>query len=125
MAESKVATTRVAGSWPWFLQRVSAVLLVVLLAAHIVIDHFWQMGASTSELSVYNIHLRLRELVWIGVDWSMLAVVLFHGLNGTRTVMFDFDCFMKRRKMVDAGLWVLGIAMLVWGIIILMPFING
>ncbi len=125
MAEPKVATTRVAGSWPWFLQRVTAVLLVVLLAAHIVIDHFWQMGAATSELSVYNIHLRLREIVWIGVDWSMLAVVLFHGLNGTRTVMFDFDCFMKRRKMVDAGLWVLGIAMLVWGIIILMPFING
>jgi len=27
--------------------------------------------------------------------------------------------------MVDAGLWVLGIAMLVWGIIILIPFING
>jgi succinate dehydrogenase / fumarate reductase membrane anchor subunit len=125
MAEPKVATTKVAGTWPWFLQRVSAVLLIVLLAVHIVIDHFWNMSDLTSELSVANIHLRLGQLVWIGVDWSMLAVVLFHGLNGTRTVMFDFDCFMKRKKMVDVGLWVLGIAMLVWGIIILMPFING
>jgi len=123
MAEPKIATTKVAGSWPWFLQRVTAVLLVVLLAVHIVIDHFWNM--STLELSVSSIHLRLGQLIWIGVDWSMLAVVLFHGLNGTRTVMFDFDMFIKRKKLVDVGLWILGVAMLVWGIVILVPFING
>jgi len=123
MAEPKIATTKVAGSWPWFLQRVTAVLLVVLLAVHIVIDHFWNM--STLDLKVSSIHLRLGQLIWIGVDWSMLAVVLFHGLNGTRTVMFDFDMFIKRKKWVDVGLWILGIAMLVWGIIILVPFING
>jgi succinate dehydrogenase / fumarate reductase membrane anchor subunit len=123
MAEPKIATTKVAGSWPWFLQRVTAVLLVVLLAVHIVIDHFWNM--STLDLKVSSIHLRLGQLIWVGVDWSMLAVVLFHGLNGTRTVMFDFDMFIKRKKWVDVGLWILGVAMLVWGIIILIPFING
>jgi succinate dehydrogenase / fumarate reductase membrane anchor subunit len=125
MADLKVATTKVAGTWPWFLQRVSAVLLIVLLAIHIVIDHFWNMGDITSELSVANIHVRLGQLIWVGLDYSMLAVVLFHGLNGTRTVMFDFDCFIKRKKMVDVGLWVLGVAMLVWGIVILWPFIQG
>jgi succinate dehydrogenase / fumarate reductase membrane anchor subunit len=123
MAEPKIATTKVAGSWPWFLQRVTAVLLVVLLAVHIVIDHFWNM--STLDLKVSSIHVRLGQLIWIGVDWSMLAVVLFHGLNGTRTVMFDFDMFIKRKKWVDVGLWILGVAMLVWGMIILVPFING
>lgn len=123
MSESNIATTKVAGSWPWFLQRVTAVLLVVLLAVHIAIDHFWNM--STLVLNVSNIHMRLGQLIWIGVDWSMLAVVLFHGLNGTRTVMFDFDMFIKRKKWVDVGLWILGVAMLVWGIVILVPFING
>lgn len=125
MAEQKVATAKTAGTWPWFLQRLSAVLLIALLAVHIVIDHFWQMGAPTSELSVYNIHLRLKELVWVTIDYSLLAVVLFHGLNGTRTVMFDFDWFVKRKKAVDVCLWVLGIVMLIWGIVVLLPFVKG
>ncbi len=125
MAEAKIATSRVAGTWPWFFQRLSAVLLVVLLAVHIVIDHFWDMSSSTSELSVANIHVRLASLVWVAVDWSLLGFVLFHGLNGTRTVMFDFDMFMKHKRLVDVGMWALGITMLIWGIIILMPFING
>jgi len=121
MAETRVATTKVAGTWPWFFQRLSAVLLVVLLSLHIVIDHFW----NNPVLDVGSIHLRLRQILWVSVDWSMLAVVLFHGLNGTRTVMFDFDMFIKRKKLVDVGLWILGVAMLVWGIVVLVPFING
>ncbi len=125
MAERKIATGKTAGSWPWFLQRLSATLLIVLLAVHIVIDHFWQMGAPTSMLSVAHIHLRLASLVWVLVDYSLLALVLFHGLNGTRTVMFDFDWFAKRKKYVEAGLWTLGIAMLVWGVVALWPFIYG
>jgi succinate dehydrogenase hydrophobic anchor subunit len=52
-------------------------------------------------------------------------MVLLHGLNGLRTVMFDFDMFAKRKKLIDVGLWVLGIATLIWGIVILFPFIFG
>jgi succinate dehydrogenase / fumarate reductase membrane anchor subunit len=122
MAEQRIATTKVAGSWAWFLQRLTAVLLVVLLGIHIYVDHFWHVG---EDLTVSNINERLREAVFIVIDYSLLAVVLFHGLNGTRTVLFDFDRFAKRKDLVDVGLWVLGIAMMVWGIIILWPFIQG
>jgi succinate dehydrogenase hydrophobic anchor subunit len=122
MAEQRIATSKVAGSWAWFFQRLSAVLLVVLLGIHIYVDHFWHVG---EDLTVSNINERLREAVFIVIDYSLLAVVLFHGLNGTRTVLFDFDRFAKRKDLVDVGLWVLGIAMMVWGIIILWPFIQG
>lgn len=122
MAEQRIATSKVAGSWAWFFQRLSAVLLVVLLGIHIYVDHFWHVG---EDLTVSNINERLREAVFIVIDYSLLAVVLFHGLNGTRTVLFDFDRFAKRKDLIDVGLWVLGIAMMVWGIIILWPFIQG
>lgn len=122
MVEQRIATTKVAGSWAWFLQRLTAVLLVVLLGIHIYVDHFWHVG---EDLTVSNINERLREAVFIVIDYSLLAVVLFHGLNGTRTVLFDFDRFAKRKDLIDVGLWVLGIAMMVWGIIILWPFIQG
>jgi succinate dehydrogenase hydrophobic anchor subunit len=55
----------------------------------------------------------------------MLSMVLLHGLNGFRTVLFDFDMFVKRKKLVDVGLWVVGIATLIWGIVLLFPFITG
>lgn len=122
MAEQRIGTSKVAGTWAWFLQRVSAVLLVVLLGVHIYLDHYAQVGA---EITVGWVHERLGQLLYIAIDYSMLAMVLFHGLNGTRTILFDFDIFMKRKKTVDIGLLVLGIATMIWGIVILWPFIHG
>lgn len=122
MAEQKIATSKVAGTWAWFFQRLSAVLLVVLLGLHIYVDHFVDMG---TPLDVAGIHTRVKQLLFVVVDYSLLGMVLFHGLNGTRTVMFDFDMFIRRKKLVDVGLFVLGVAMMIWGIIVLFPFING
>ena len=122
MADQKIATSKVAGTWAWFFQRVSAGLLIVLLAVHIFLDHYDEIGA---EITVGWVHARLGELIYIAVDYSMLAVVLFHGLNGTRTILFDFEMFVKRKRAVDIGLWVLGVATMIWGIVILWPFITG
>lgn len=120
--QKRIATSKVAGTWAWFFQRLSAVLLIVLLGIHIYVDHFMDVG---EELSVDTVHERLAQAAYIAIDYSLLAVVLFHGLNGTRTVLFDFDMFSRRQKTVDIGLWILGIAMMIWGIIILWPFITG
>lgn len=122
MTSQTIATTKVAGTWAWFFQRLSAGLLIILLTVHIYLDHYAEVGA---DITVNWVHQRLGQLLYIGVDWSMLALVIFHGLNGSRTILFDFDMFAKRRKTVDVGLWILGIAMLVWGIIVLLPFIQG
>jgi len=122
MPEQRIATSKVAGTWPWFLQRASAVVLIVLLGIHIYVDHYWHVG---EDITVGSVNERLRELTFIAIDYSMLAMVLFHGLNGTRTVLFDFDRFARRKKAVDIGLTLLGIGMMVWGIVILWPFIQG
>jgi len=122
MAETKIATTKVAGTWPWFFQRLSAVLLVVVLALHIFIDHYWHVG---EDITLGGVHDRVREIAFIVLDYSMLGLVLFHGLNGTRTVLFDFERFAKRKDLVDVCIWILGIATMVWGIFVLLPFIQG
>jgi len=128
MAEQRVATTKVAGTWPWFFQRFSAVALIVLLGIHIYLDHFEGVGEETSGetlITFGDVSLRLGEFMYILVDYMLLAFVLFHGINGARTVLLDFDRFGKHRKGLDIALWVLGIATLIWGIIILFPFIQG
>jgi succinate dehydrogenase / fumarate reductase membrane anchor subunit len=122
MVTQKIATSKTAGTWAWFFQRLSAVLLVILLAAHIIAAHYWHVGEA---ISVDTVNERLKNVAFIAIDYSMLAMVLLHGLNGTRTVLFDFDMFIKRKKVVDMGLWILGIATMIWGIVILWPFIAG
>jgi succinate dehydrogenase hydrophobic anchor subunit len=128
MSEEKIATSKVAGTWAWFFQRLSAVLLVVFLAVHLYADHFMDVSEETGEealITFEEVSVRLDQLFYIVIDYGMLSMVLLHGLNGLRTVLFDFDMFVKRRKMIDVGLWVLGIATLIWGIVILFPFISG
>ncbi len=128
MGEQRIATTKVAGTWAWFFQRLSAVLLIVLLAIHLYADHFMDLDSHSGEeplITFESVTVRLDQLFYVVVDYSMLAMVLLHGLNGFRTVLFDFDMFAKRKKTVDIGLWVLGIATLIWGIVILFPFITG
>ena len=128
MSEHKIATSKVAGTWAWFFQRLSAVLLVVFLGIHLYVSHFMDVGAETGEdpLITFNeVSVRLDQPIYIVVDYGMLSMGVLHGLNGLRTVMFDFDMFAKRKKLIDVGLWVLGIATLIWGIVILFPFIFG
>jgi succinate dehydrogenase hydrophobic anchor subunit len=128
MSGQSIATTKVAGTWAWFFQRLSAVLLIVFLGIHLYASHFMDLGDHQSGealISFDDVTLRLDQLFYIVVDYGMLSMVLMHGLNGLRTVMFDFDMFVKRKKYVDVGLWVVGIATLIWGIVILFPFITG
>lgn len=126
--QASVRTSKTSGSWPWFFQRLSAVLLIVFLGLHIFVAHF--MGASEEEagqtlITFGDVSMRLGELVYVVLDYGLLALVLFHGLNGARTVLFDFDMFMKRKKAVDVAIWVVGIGTLIWGFVILWPFITG
>ncbi len=128
MAQQRVATSKVAGTWAWAFQRLSGVLLIVLLGIHIFVSHFMGVGEEESGetlITFAEVSVRLDQLLYIVVDYSMLAMVLFHGLNGLRTVLLDFDLFALRRRAIDATLWVVGIATLVWGIAILFPFITS
>jgi succinate dehydrogenase cytochrome b556 subunit len=122
MSETKPATSRTAGSWAWILQRVTAVLLVVLLGIHLLLTHFLNVN---EEIDVESVSARLADTVILVVDYTMLVTVLFHGLNGLRTVLFDIDMFARKHKMIDVALLVVGIATTIWGIVILFPFLNG
>jgi len=128
MAEDRIATSKVAGSWAWSLQRFSAVLLIVFLAVHIYASHFMGVGEETGEeplITFDEVSVRLDQLLYVVVDYGMLSMVLLHGLNGFRTVLFDFDMFAKRKRLVDRMLWVVGVVTLLWGIVILLPFITN
>ena len=95
--------------WRWLFQRVSAVLLVVILGVHLWLANFGQAAAS------------LRAVLGV----VLLGLALFHGLNGVRTVIFDFNIGAQGRKFTTMLLLLLGVVSLLFGMYGLWPLIVG
>jgi succinate dehydrogenase / fumarate reductase membrane anchor subunit len=95
--------------WLWLFQRVTAVLLIVVLGVHLWLANFGQASAS------------LRAIIGV----ILLGLALFHGLNGVRTVIFDFNVGVQGRKFATMLLLLLGAASLLFGVYGLWPLIIG
>jgi succinate dehydrogenase / fumarate reductase membrane anchor subunit len=95
--------------WLWLFQRVSAVLLVVILGVHLWLANFGQASSS------------LRAILGV----VLLGLALFHGLNGVRTVIFDFNIGAQGRKFTTMLLLLLGVVSLLFGMYGLWPLIVG
>ena len=93
-----------AGFWPWFFQRVSGVLLIFLLAVHIWMGHFSGLRAvidgRQEELVLFSIvQQRLAQGLFIFVDFSLLGLVLYHGLNGMRNILLEWPWLPGAQKV--------------------------
>jgi succinate dehydrogenase hydrophobic anchor subunit len=79
-----------SGGWElavWYLMRLTALGLFVLVLAHFTIVHF------IYDPAVQNanwIAARWSGAAWRTVDWLMLAAVTFHAFMGMRTVTQDY-----------------------------------
>lgn len=78
-----------AGMWAWLLVRASAVLLVVLVAAHLVYPY----------------------AVW--VQFLLLLSLTFHAALGVRVILLDLGVGTRLQKPLFAGLVTLGVVVFV------------
>lgn len=114
---------KMKGTWAWLLQRISAVLIIVFLGTHIWLTHFCNLDIEL--LDWENVEARVQALPILLVDYGLLITVIYHGLNGARMVAFDFVVTNFKRRLIDVGLWILGIFGTIWGIAIFSPFLGG
>jgi succinate dehydrogenase / fumarate reductase membrane anchor subunit len=92
----------------WLLQRITAVMLVVLLGLHL-----WASNFTTSWASLFR----------AGVSLSLLIIALFHGLNGVRTIVLDFGIGPAGRQFLSVSLFILGVAAFLFGAFGLWPLL--
>ena len=92
----------------WLLQRVTAVLLVILLGLHL-----WASNFTTNWASLFR----------AGVGLSLLIIVLFHGLNGVRAIVLDFGIGQEARRFLSVSLVMLGAAAFLFGVFGLWPLL--
>lgn len=101
----------------WYAQRVTGGLLLFLLAAHFWVEHFMTAPARHGNLTYQLIVARVSNPLWQAIDIGFLVVALYHGLNGLRDIILDYD-FLGRRavKVLNAVLVVVGVVWAWWGI---------
>ena len=120
MKAATVSTHR-GGMWSWLFQRITAVLLIVCLAIHLIFTHILSIG----ELGYDNIGDRLAHAGLTSVDIILLAAGIYHALNGLRMVLMDYWFTSRKRALaLTIFLWVVGIAFMVYGTWALWPWIS-
>lgn len=109
------------GMWSWILQRVTAVLVIVTLAIHLIFTHIIGIG----DISFNTIGERLIHAGFIAVDIILLASAIFHAFNGFRLVLMDYWFSSRTRAMaLSIVLWVVGLAAMAYGTWALWPWIS-
>jgi succinate dehydrogenase / fumarate reductase, membrane anchor subunit len=100
-------------AWTWFLQRISAVILIIALGLHIGFLHFSNGG---EPLNYSDIMARLKTPVFISLDIMLLIFGLYHALYGLYSVFLDFDSGKKERLIVLGLLVAMGLGFAGFGI---------
>ena len=105
-----------SGMWPWFLQRITAIFLVIGLFAHYLAVHFLIERPVTFE----KVKARLYSPGWVIFDILLLIACIYHAFNGAYAIMLDFNPGLKFRKAFFYFLTILGICLSVYGIRVLL-----
>ncbi len=111
-----------APDWTWLLQRVTAVLIAVIIAVHLWVQHF---GVGGDPVTFAQAVGRLRNPLYLIMDLVFLIAGLFHAVNGARAVILDFGLGSRGQTALNMLSLVVGIALFVFGLIILAPFLLG
>ena len=101
-----------SGSMAWLLQRISAVILFILLLFHFITYHFLTTGRSVS----YQQVLERAQSWWFPLlQFAFLVTALYHGLNGVWSVLEDYTASKTWRLVWYSLLLTVGVALLFVG----------
>lgn len=109
------------GAMAWLVQRLSGFLLVVLLGTHLLLLHYGGEG----QLVFSAVSARLKSILFILIDSGLLALGLYHGLNGLRNVVLDWNISRRAASILTGVLWAVGIFMTIYGATAIVSFWGG
>ena len=93
------------GSLAWIMQVISGVLLLLLLGAHIVTQHFVVKGGLRDYAQVLSY---LSNPVVLAVESLFVIVLIWHAMLGLRAVLLDFGFGRRGQALITWSVAVLG-----------------
>lgn len=118
------------GIWAWLIQRVSGIVLVVFVVAHVVAisqASFALKGTLVTMLDGLRNPFYYVDSTYLAIDLIMLGIIAFHGMNGIRIVLLDtgIGVGLRSHKVI---FWILiAIAVIASGLVIYygLPLLGG
>jgi succinate dehydrogenase / fumarate reductase membrane anchor subunit len=85
----------------WFLQRVTAVFLIGVLAFHFMLLHFVNHAA---EITFAGTQMRMQQAGYFATMWLFLATATFHGVNGVYNALVNQGLAGTQKSVVKGVL---------------------
>lgn len=104
-------TTR-SGRFGWYMQRVSAVLLIGFAGGHFALQHFTSDAVSTG----LTVAARLNDPFWQAYYAAFMVLAMYHGINGAVGIVHDYNPPRPWRVAIEIVLWSLAAFFAVLGI---------
>ncbi len=96
----------------WLLQRVTAVVLIVTLAGHLIQQHAINHAY---EIEIGDTVARMSEIGYFAVIWLFLVTAAFHGINGLYQSLIGEGMTGRRQQAIKWLLVILGAVLVIQG----------
>jgi len=106
-------------TWSWYFMRISGLILVFLALLHFSITHIIYDVVDTDADFVAS---RWENPLWRAYDWVLLALGLFHGLNGLRWIIDDYVRRPAARATVKAVLYTITTILFAYGTLTIITY---
>jgi len=111
-----------SGSFSWVFQRITGIVLVVVLIGHYILMHYTPESGHT-----YDAVLARMQSNWYRVlDLTFIVLAMYHGLNGVWSIFRDYRLKPWQTLTVISLLIIFGLAFTLWGIktILDIPYVS-
>lgn len=118
----KHQNSRSSGSFSWVFQRVTGVILVVVMIGHYILMHYTPESGHT-----YDAVLARMQSNWYRVlDLTFVVLGMYHGLNGIWGIFRDYKLKSWQTYSIVGIILIGGLAFTLWGIktILDIPYVN-
>ncbi len=106
--------------WGWIYMRVSGVLLVVLIFAHLFVNLF--AGEGVKAIDFAFVAGKWADPFWVVWDTLLLWLALIHGGNGMRTLVNDYATNKTVRKVLLGAIFASTAILLILGTLVIYRF---
>jgi succinate dehydrogenase / fumarate reductase cytochrome b subunit len=107
------------GMWAFWLHRLTGLGIAGYLLMHILVISTVVGGAGS-----FNEAMKfLKAPIFVLLEMGLLAIILIHGLNGLRIVLFDLGYGVKKQKAIFIALMLIALIPFVIGFAIALPHI--
>lgn len=111
------------GMWAWLAQRVTGLVIAAYLFLHIFVISSSIFSANGSAFdSLLGI---LETPLFIVVDLLLLAVILYHALNGIRVLLFDIGVGVRSQKQIFWSIIAVAVIIEAAAVYLLAPLVAG